>query len=77
LLGNIARYRGKHEEAAARGEDRRALHLAVVAATLRVQTNLLLAPVDQVALARRLAPAREALGAEEQAEAWGAGQAMT
>jgi non-specific serine/threonine protein kinase len=76
-LWYIASLEAHAELAAARGQARRALRLAGAATALRAQTNFLLAPFDQAALARRLAPAREALGAAEQAEVWAAGQALT
>jgi tetratricopeptide (TPR) repeat protein len=63
--------------AAAQGDPRRALRLAGATAALREQTSRPLPPFDQAALTRRLAPARQALSAEEQAGAWREGQAMT
>jgi hypothetical protein len=63
--------------AAAQGAPRKAMRLAGAAASLRAHLNLPGAPSEQTSLARRLAPARQALSAEEQATAWAAGQAMT
>jgi hypothetical protein len=63
--------------AAAQGDPCRALRLAGATAALRERTSRPLIPFDQAALTRRLAPARQALSAEEQALAWTEGQAMT
>jgi non-specific serine/threonine protein kinase len=63
--------------AAVQGTPDRALRLAGAAAALRARLNRPLAPAEQDALERRLAPARQALSAEQQATAWAAGQAMT
>jgi hypothetical protein len=49
------------------------VHLALTQERL----NRSLATPDRVALERRLAPARRALSADEQATAWAEGQAMT
>jgi hypothetical protein len=63
--------------AAARGAPRRALQLAGAAAALRERGTRPLTPHEQIARERRLAPARQALSAEEQAAAWAEGRAMT
>jgi hypothetical protein len=65
--------------AAAQGAPRRALRLAGAAAALRERERGTrpLSPREQITRDRRLAPARQALSAEEQAAAWAEGQAMT
>jgi hypothetical protein len=63
--------------AALRGAPDRAMRLAGAAVALRARLNRPLAPSEEAALERRLAPARQALSAAEQATAWAAGQAMT
>jgi tetratricopeptide (TPR) repeat protein len=55
----------------------RALRLAGAAATLRADLHQPQKQSDEVMLEQRLAPARLALTAEEQAQAWGDGQRMT
>ena len=56
---------------------RRSLRLAGAAAALRAQLSQPLTPPERAALERRLAPARRALSAAEQAQAWAEGQGMT
>jgi predicted ATPase/DNA-binding SARP family transcriptional activator len=63
--------------AALHGAPARAMRLAGAAVALRAHLNRPLAPSEQAALERRLAPARRALSTEEQATAWAAGQAMS
>ena len=63
--------------AAVHGAPDRALRLAGAAAALRARLNRLLTPAEQTALEHRLASARQALSAEEQASAWAAGMGMT
>ena len=57
-------------------QPQRALQLAGAAAALRERTGQLLAPHEQAALTRALAPAVEALGPAQQAATWAEGQAM-
>lgn len=54
-----------------------AMRLAGAAAALRVQYNAPLTASEQATLERRLSTARQPLTAEQQAEAWAAGQRMT
>ncbi len=63
--------------AAVQGAPLRAVRLAGAAAALRAHRHQPLPAAEQAALERRLAPARQALGADAQAGAWAAGQAMT
>jgi non-specific serine/threonine protein kinase len=64
--------------AAVQGAPRRALRLAGAAAALRERERGTrpLSPREQVTRDRRLAPARHALSAEEQAAAWAEGQTL-
>jgi len=82
VLGHLPGGRGKRPAqgaalAAVQSAPRRALRLAGAAAALRAPLTRPLAASEQAALERRLAPARRALSAEEQATAWAEGQAMT
>ncbi|MGI8916155.1 MAG: tetratricopeptide repeat protein [Chloroflexota bacterium] len=63
--------------AAVQETPRRSIRLAGAAAALRTQINRALAASARATLERRLAPARQALSTEEQAQAWTEGQAMT
>jgi non-specific serine/threonine protein kinase len=63
--------------AAVQGEPRRALRLAGAAAARRAELDQPPTAAERAALERRLAPARRALSAVEQAIAWADGQGMT
>ncbi|MDQ4126358.1 MAG: LuxR C-terminal-related transcriptional regulator, partial [Actinomycetota bacterium] len=63
--------------AAAQDQAARALRLAGVAAKLRQVMGARLGPGSQRYLARRLEPARQALGEEEATAAWAEGEKMT
>jgi hypothetical protein len=63
--------------AAATGRPARALRLAGAAAAIRAAVGTRPLPVEQENLDRWLTAARQALGAAEQAAAWGAGRALT
>jgi tetratricopeptide (TPR) repeat protein len=63
--------------AAAQGARLRATRLAAAAAALRMQLNRPPTASEQATLERTLTGVRRALGAEQQAQAWAAGQSMT
>jgi hypothetical protein len=63
--------------AVAQGSPRRALRLAGAAEALRESIRQPLPLAEQAALMRTLAPARQALTAEQQATEWAKGKAMT
>ena len=63
--------------AAAQGAPRRAMRLAGASAAVRGQLHRPPGAAERTAQERRLAPARRALSAEDQAMAWAEGQALT